>query len=295
VCDRISRQYTFPLGTKKLSSATMADGKGNLSEIGSKNIITTKLEELLEESRKAVEELQKALQEHRKAFEEELKAVEEKEMQALISCFKKDRQSGVTQIQGAVLSSIERKSIKIPEVTLNITPPPVTSSALSGEVVTHMADQAVSASLANRLQKIIDGSIDSRLESALDSKVHSAMLHVNDETAKKQIKFVEPNAMSINPSFFCNNSQDSRNYSNSVKIGSILGAPNQVGTTGATTLAPPSQSVYAYSAPNFKPNSSSAQYPLRYSIEHVHEQLSKMLCENYGIEPTIRIYVFQEV
>jgi flagellar motor component MotA len=177
VCDRISRQYTFPLGTKKLSSATMADGKGNLSEIGSRNIITTKLEELLEESRKAIEELQKALQEHRKAFEEELKAVEE-EMQALISCFKKDRQSGVTQIQGAVLSSIKRKSIKIPEVTLNITPPPVTSSALSGEVVTHMADQVVSASLANRLQKMIDGSIDSRLESALDSKVHSAMLRV---------------------------------------------------------------------------------------------------------------------
>jgi hypothetical protein len=187
VCDRISRQYTFPLGTKKLSSATMADGKGNLSEIGSRNIITTKLEELPEESRKAVEELQKALQEHRKAFEEELKVVEEKEMQALISCFKKDRQSGVTQIQGAVLSSIERKSIKIPEVTLNITLPPVTSSALSGEVVTHMADQAVSASLANRLQKIIDGSIDSRLESALDSKVHSAMLHVNDETAKNKL------------------------------------------------------------------------------------------------------------
>jgi hypothetical protein len=32
-----------------------------------------------------------ALQECRKAFEEELKAAEEKEMQALLSCFKKDR------------------------------------------------------------------------------------------------------------------------------------------------------------------------------------------------------------
>jgi hypothetical protein len=31
------------------------------------------------------------LQERRKTFEEELKAVEEKEMQALLSCFKKDR------------------------------------------------------------------------------------------------------------------------------------------------------------------------------------------------------------
>jgi hypothetical protein len=125
------------------------------------------------------------LQEHRKAFEEELKAVEEKEMQALLSCFKKDRQGGVTQIQGVVLPSVECKSIKIPEVKLNITLPLITSSALSGEEVAHMVDQAVSASLINRLQTIIDGSIDSRIESALDSKVHSTMLRVNDETAKK--------------------------------------------------------------------------------------------------------------
>jgi hypothetical protein len=49
-----------------------------------------------------------------------------------------------------------------------------------------MVDQAVSASLANRLQKIIDGSIDNRLETAIDSKVHSAMLCVNDETSKNK-------------------------------------------------------------------------------------------------------------
>jgi flagellar motor component MotA len=156
----------------------MVDGKGILPEIDSRNIITTKLEEY----RKAVEEFQKALQERMKAFEEELKVVEEKEMQALLSCFKKYRQGGVTQIQGVVLPSVERKSIKIHEVTLNITPPPITSSALSGEEVAHMVDQVVSARLANRLQKIIDGCIDSRLESALDSKVHSAILRVNDET-----------------------------------------------------------------------------------------------------------------
>jgi hypothetical protein len=60
--------------------------------------------------------------------------------------------------------------------------------------------------LANRLQKIIYGSIDCRLESALDSKVHSAMLRVNDETAKKQIELAEPNATPIKPSFFYNNS-----------------------------------------------------------------------------------------
>jgi hypothetical protein len=80
-----------------------------------------------------------------------LKATEEKEIQALPSCFKKDQQGGVTQIQGAVLPSVECKSIKIPKVKLNITPPPITSSALSGEEVTHMVDQVVSASLANRL------------------------------------------------------------------------------------------------------------------------------------------------
>jgi hypothetical protein len=101
----------------------MANGKGNLSEIDSSNIIIAKLEELPEESQKAVEEFQKALQESRKAFKEELKATEEKEMQTLLSCFKKDWQGGVTQIQGGILPSIERKSIKIPEVTLNITPP----------------------------------------------------------------------------------------------------------------------------------------------------------------------------
>jgi hypothetical protein len=48
-----------PLGTKKLSSTTMADGKGNLSEIDSRNIIMVKLEELPEESQKKVEEFQR--------------------------------------------------------------------------------------------------------------------------------------------------------------------------------------------------------------------------------------------
>jgi hypothetical protein len=68
------------LRTKKLSSVTMADDKGNLSDIDSRNIITTKPEELTEESWKAVKEFQRALQERRKAFDEELKATEEKEM-----------------------------------------------------------------------------------------------------------------------------------------------------------------------------------------------------------------------
>jgi hypothetical protein len=179
----------------------MANGKGNLSEIDSKNTITTKPKELSEESRKVVEEFQRALQERTKAFEEELKATEEKEMQALLSCFKKDQQGGVTQIQGIILSSIECKSIKIPKIKLNITPPPVTSSALSGEEVAHMVDQVVSASLANRLQKIIDGSIDNQLESVIHSKVHSTMLRMNDETTKKQIEFVEPSSTPIKPSF----------------------------------------------------------------------------------------------
>jgi hypothetical protein len=118
-----------PLETNRLSLATMADGKGIFSEIDSKNIITAKLEELLEESRKALEEFYRALWEHRKAFEEEWKASEEKLMQALLSCFKKDRQGGVTQIQDVILPSVVCKPIKIPEVKLDITPPPVSSSA----------------------------------------------------------------------------------------------------------------------------------------------------------------------
>jgi hypothetical protein len=66
------------------------------------------------------------------------------------------------------------------------------------------------------------------------------MLGVNDETAKNHIEFVEPSTTLIKPNFFCNSSHDSRNYANSAKIGSILVAPNQVGTSGAATLAPPS-------------------------------------------------------
>jgi hypothetical protein len=73
---------------------------------------------------------------------------------------------------------------------LNITPPPVTSSALSVEEVAHMVDHVVSACLAKRLQKVINGSIDSRLESGLDSKVHSAMLPMNDETAKNKLNLL---------------------------------------------------------------------------------------------------------
>jgi hypothetical protein len=83
------------------------DGKVNLSNIDSR-IITAKPEELLEESRKVVEEFQMALQERMKAFEEKLKAAEEKEMQALLSCFKKDRQGRVTQIQGPTSASQSR-------------------------------------------------------------------------------------------------------------------------------------------------------------------------------------------
>jgi hypothetical protein len=97
------------------------------------------------------------------------------------------------------------------------------------------------------------------------------MLCVNDETTKKQLKFVEPSATPIKPSFFCNNSQDSRNYANSTEIGNILCAPSQVGTSGIVTSAPPSRSAYAYSVPNLKTNSSSTQNPPRYSIEYVHE------------------------
>jgi hypothetical protein len=72
-------------------------------------------------------------------------------MQALLSCFNKDWQGGVTQIHGVVLPYVKRTSVKITEVTLNITLPPITSFALSGEEVAHLSDQVVSSSLANRL------------------------------------------------------------------------------------------------------------------------------------------------
>jgi hypothetical protein len=66
-------------------------------------------------------------------------------------------------------------------------------------------------------------------------------------------------------------------------MGSILGAPNQVGTSSGTTSAPPSRSVYAYSSPNLKSILSSVQDPPQYSIKYAHEQLTKMLHEHYGI------------
>jgi hypothetical protein len=100
--------------------------------------------------------------------------------------------------------------------------------------------------------------------------------------------------MLIKPSFFYNNSQDSHNYSNLIEISSILGAPNQAGISGAATSAPPSRSAYAYSTPNFKPNSSSVQDLPRYSIEHVHEQLSKMLRGHYGIEIIIQTRTYHK-
>jgi hypothetical protein len=81
---------------------------------------------------------------------------------------------------------------------------------------------------------------------------------MNDETAKTKLNLPNLIPRRLSLIFFYNNSQDSRNYSNSAEIGSILGAPNQAGTSGAATSAPPSRSAYAYLAPNFKSNSSSA-------------------------------------
>jgi hypothetical protein len=84
-----------------------------------------------------------------------------------LSCFKKDWH-GVTQIKG-ILPSIDSKPIEIPKVKIN--PSPVALCSLSAKDVAFMVDHVVSASLANRLQKQIDGSVDSRSKSIIDSKV----------------------------------------------------------------------------------------------------------------------------
>ena len=86
----------------------MADRKEDLSEITSKNIIMAKLEKVPEETWKTVEKHMKAIQERRKAVEEEVRSLEEKEMQELLSCFKKDQQGVVTQIKDVVLPSINK-------------------------------------------------------------------------------------------------------------------------------------------------------------------------------------------
>jgi hypothetical protein len=56
-----------------------------------------------------------------------------------------------------------------------------------------------------------------------------------NEFTKKQLEFVEPSATPIKPSTFYNSSHDGHNYINSAGAGGILGAPNQVGTSGAAT------------------------------------------------------------
>jgi hypothetical protein len=67
----------------------------------------------------------------------------EKEMQALLSCFKKE----------AIFPSIDCKPIKIPEEKINTTCHPIALSALSIEDVVHMVDHVVSAPSATRMQK----------------------------------------------------------------------------------------------------------------------------------------------
>jgi hypothetical protein len=78
-------------------------------------------------------------------------------MQDFLSYFKKGWQGVVTQIKDVVLPSIDYKSVEILKVNTNINP---LSIALAFEDIVHMVDQVVNASLANRLQKQIDGSVD---------------------------------------------------------------------------------------------------------------------------------------
>jgi hypothetical protein len=80
--DTFCHQHTFlltPFETKKLPSATIADGKEDLSDVTSKNIIIIKLEEILKDARKAIEEHMKATEEGKNVVEE-MRALEEKEM-----------------------------------------------------------------------------------------------------------------------------------------------------------------------------------------------------------------------
>jgi hypothetical protein len=110
-----------------------------------------------------------------------------------------------------------------------------------------------------------------------------------NEFTKKQLEFVELSATPIKPSTFYNSSHDGRNYVNLVRVGGILGVPNQAGTSGATTLVLTSQSAYVYSAPNLKPITSATRDPPRYSIEYVHEQMIKMFSEHYCIQPKTKL------
>lgn len=54
-----------------------------------------------------------------------------------------------------------------------------------------MVDQTINAKIANSLQQLIDGSVDSRLESNIDSRVCSTIVHLNDEFNKKQLESVK--------------------------------------------------------------------------------------------------------
>jgi hypothetical protein len=141
-----------------------------------------------------------------------------------------DQQGVVTKIKGGILPSIDYKPIEIPKVKTNIPPPPAN---LSADDVGHMVDQAllwlIDCKKTNRWWCL------SRLESDIDCKVHSAILHVNDEFTKKQYEFAEPSATPANIGTFCNNSQDGHNYPNSDNDGGIVVTPSQPGTSSVAT------------------------------------------------------------
>jgi hypothetical protein len=106
----------------------------------------------------------------------------------------------VTQIKDVVLPSIDYKPVEIPKVNTNIN---ALSIALAFEDIVHMVDQVVNASLAKDYKKI-DGDVDSQLESSIDNKIRFAMLRVNEEFAKKQLEFAEPNATPTKIGTSCN-------------------------------------------------------------------------------------------
>jgi hypothetical protein len=110
--------------------------------------------------------------------------------------------------------------------------------------------------LANRLQKHIDVSIDSRLESTIENKVHFVILHINDKFSKKQTRFAEPSTM-----------------------------PTNIGTFW----------IYAYQIPSLKPISHVAQCPPgQCSIEYIHDQTTKMLHDQYDIEPNNQTHTYKK-
>jgi hypothetical protein len=91
-------------------------------------------------------------------------------------------------------------------------------------------------------------------------------------------------------------SQDVHNHLNSANVGAILDTPSETRANGAATSVLPNQSTNACHIQSTQPITPVVQHLLGYySLEYVHDQLTKMLHNYYGIKPSSRTRAYQKL